>query len=335
MNAALSPDLINAIIMLVVFVAVVLVVLAIAPNLQRRVDISARLSSDAPTSAAQSSDNVSLRTDQTGSIWARIVAEVERRGLSLADTKGDQLTEKLMLAGYDQPFAPRVFVLTRTVLTLALPLLALTIMILLDAWPKPTTLYIVIVGLAAVGLYLPNFLISSKAAERKKEILNGFPDTLDLMLVCVEAGLGIDAAFNRVGSEIARSHPLIARLFALVALELRAGRTRETALRTLAKRTAVPEISAFVTLVIQSDRLGASIAQALRIYAAEMRESRRMRAEEKAHRIPVLLSIPLIVFLLPTMVAVLMLPASIQVKQSMQKADIATKAASNSDDDEE
>jgi tight adherence protein C len=332
MEQLLGADLVTAIIMLMVFAAVVLVVLALAPNFQRRTDISARLSGTAPTNAAPAPNAPSLRTDQTSSIWARIVSEVERRGLSLADTKGDLLTEKLMLAGYDQPFAPRVFVLTRTVLTLALPLIALLLMSLSDKWPKPTTLYFLIVGLAAIGLYLPNFLVSSKAEERKKEILNGFPDTLDLMLVCVEAGLGIDAAFNRVGTEIARSHPLIARLFALVSLELRAGRTREMALRSLAKRTAVPEIGAFVTLVIQSDRLGASISQALKIYAAEMREARRMRAEEKAHRIPVLLAIPLIVFLLPTMVSVLMLPASIQVKQAMQKADIATK---QSDEDEE
>ena len=325
MEQLLGQDLVTAIVMLMVFAAVVLVVLAVAPNFQRRVDISARLSNTAPTSAAPSPDAPSLRTDQTSSVWARIVAEVERRGLSLADTKGDQLTEKLMLAGYDQPFAPRVFVLTRTVLTLAMPLLALLVMSVLEKWPQPTTLYFTIVALAAIGLYLPNFLVSSRAAERKKEILNGFPDTLDLMLVCVEAGLGLDAAFSRVGTEISRSHPLIARLFALVSLELRAGRTRETALRTLAKRTAVPEIGAFVTLVIQSDRLGASIAQALKIYATEMREARRMRAEEKAMRIPVLLSIPLIVFLLPTMVSVLMLPASIQVKQAMQKADIAQK----------
>ncbi len=317
-----TESLVNGFIMLTVFAAVVLVVMAVAPMLQRRVDIKARLSGAAPTSAAAPAASAqSLRTDQTASIWARLVAEVERRGLSLSDTKGDQLTEKLMLAGYDQPFAPRVFVLTRTVLTLALPILALLIMVLFDAFPSAATLYLTIVALAGIGLYLPNFLVNSAAEERKKEILNGFPDTLDLMLVCVEAGLGIDAAFSRVGTEISRSHPLIARLFALVSLELRAGRTRETALRTLAKRTAVPEISAFVTLVVQSDRLGASISQALRIYAGEMRESRRMRAEEKAHRIPVLLSIPLICFLLPTMVAVLMLPASIQVKQSMQKID--------------
>ncbi len=314
-----QADLINLAIYGIVFLAVVLVVVAVAPLLRRRVNIIERLSapvaSDRPTM-----QSVSLRTDDTGSVWARLVAEVEKRGLSLSDSKGDKLAESLMLAGYDQPYAPRVFVLTRTVLTLALPIGALLIMFFLDKFPSASTLYMVIVGLAAAGLYLPNFIVNSNATERKKEILNGFPDTLDLMLVCVEAGLGIDATFSRVGTEISRSHPLIARLFAVVSLELRAGKTREEALRSLARRTAVPEISAFVTLVIQSDRLGASISQALKIYADEMREARKMRAEERAHRIPVLLSIPLICFLLPCMVAVLMLPASIQVKQSMQKA---------------
>lgn len=330
-----DTDIINLVIMVVVFAAVVLVVMAVAPYLQRRVNIAERLAgpSQSAADAAPKQGAQSLRTDQTTSVWARLVAEVEKRGLSLSDTKSDQITEKLMLAGYDQPYAPRVFVLTRTVLTLALPILAVLIMSLLDKWPSASTLYMTIVGLAAIGLYFPNFMISSKAGERKKEILNGFPDTLDLMLVCVEAGLGLDATFSRVGTEISRSHPLIARLFAIVSLELRAGRTREVALRSLARRTAVPEIGAFVTLVIQSDRLGASISQALKIYADEMREARRMRAEEKAMRIPVLLSIPLVCFLLPTMVAVLMLPASIQVKQALAKADVEKQKSSDNADD--
>lgn len=330
-----DTDIVNLVIMLVVFVVVVLIVMAVAPMFQRRVNISERLAGPSPRDAqlpGKPSDAMSLRTDQTASVWAKLVTEVERRGLSLADTNGAQLAEKLMLAGYDQPFAARVFVLTRTVLTLALPLLAVIGMLLLDKWPTPGTLYITLVVLAAVGLYLPNFIVSSNAAERKKLILNGFPDTLDLMLVCVEAGLGIDASFNRVGTEIARSHPLIARLFAIVSLELRAGRTREMALRSLARRTAVPEIGAFVTLVIQSDRLGASISQALKIYAGEMREARKMRAEEKAHRIPVLLSIPLICFLLPTMVAVLMLPAGIQIKQALTKANIENEKAESDEE---
>ncbi len=319
-----SDTLVNGLVLVLVFAAVALAVAAIAPMLQRRVNITERLAGKMPTAPRKSQpaqDAVSLRTDQTGSVWAKIVAEVERRGLSLADSKAESLAEKLMLAGYEQPFAPRVFVLTRTVLTLAVPLFALLIMSLANEWPSPANLYLIVVGLAAVGLYLPNFIVNSKTSERQKEVLNGFPDTLDLMLVCVEAGLGLDAAFSRVGTEISRSHPLIANLFAVVSLELRAGRSREEALRSLARRTAVPEIGAFVTLIIQSDRLGASIAQALKIYATEMREARRMRAEEKAMRIPVLLAVPLVTCLLPTMVSVLMLPAAISIRVSMEKVD--------------
>jgi tight adherence protein C len=310
----MSPTMVSVLVMAMVFAAVVLVVMAMAPMFTRKLDLDARLSGK-QVAEARSAGN-SLRTDQSASLWAKLVMEVERRGLSLTDTKGDALAEKLMLAGYDQPYAVRAFVLLRTVLTITLPLLALLLMAITSTWPSPVKMYMILSGLAVAGLYLPNIIIGSRADNRRQEILNGFPDTLDLMLVCVEAGLGIDAAFSRVGNEIVTSHPLLARLFATVSLELRAGRTREMALRTLARRTAIPEIGAFVTLIIQSDKLGASVGLALKIYANEMREARRMRAEEKAHRIPVLLSIPLVVFLLPTMLAVLMLPPIIQMKNA-------------------
>lgn len=301
-----------------VFIAVVLVVLAVAPMLTRGIDLKARLSTAAPV---PTSSGPSLRTDQAQSVWGRLIAEIERRGLSLTDTKGDVLAERLMLAGYEQPFAVRAFVLARTVLTIALPAGVIAFMAGTHSWPDPTRTYIVLLLAAVAGLYLPNMVISSRASERRKTIINSFPDTLDLMLVCIEAGLGIDATFNRVGTEISQSHPLLAQLFAAVSLELRAGRSREQALRTLARKSGVPEVGAFVTLIIQSDKLGASIGQALRVYAAEMREGRRMRAEEKAHRIPVLLSVPLVCFLLPTMVAVLMLPAAIGMKNSMAQTE--------------
>ena len=308
-------SMMTALVMAMVFGAVVLVVLAAAPLFNRRLDLSARLSNTVPLESR--SGGGGLRTDNSASLWARLVMEVERRGLSLTDTKGDVLAERLMLAGYDQVWAARAFVLIRTVLTITLPLLILLIIAVTNSWPSPIKLYSVMAVAAVAGLYVPNTIVNSRASNRRNAILNGFPDTLDLMLVCVEAGLGIDAAFSRVGTEIVGSHPLLARLFATVSLELRAGRTREMALRTLARRTAIPEIGAFVTLIVQSDKLGASISQALKIYAAEMRESRRMRAEEKAHRIPVLLSIPLVVFLLPTMLSVLMLPPVIKMKNAM------------------
>src|SRR3546814_7267061 len=109
---------------------------------------------------------------------------------------------------------------------------------------------------------------------------------LDLMLVCVEAGLGIDAAFRRVGKEIVHSHPLLAEQLAAVTLELRAGRGREDALRRMADRAGIAEIRAFATLIIQSEKLGSSIAQTLRIYAGEMRERRKLRAEERRSEEP-------------------------------------------------
>jgi len=311
----MPSGLISWTILTLLFFAVVLIVMAAAPLFARRLDLSARLAGPTPAKTGPSGSN--LRTDQTASLWAKLITEIERRGLSLNDSRGDVLAEKLMLAGYDQSWAARAFVLIRTTLTIALPAVALLVIGLLGAWPTPLKLYGILAGAAVLGLYLPNIIVSSKADNRRQEILNGFPDTLDLMLVCVEAGLGIDAAFSRVGTEIVTSHPLLAHLFANVSLELRAGKSREMALRTLARRTAIPEIAAFTTLIIQSDKLGASIAQALKVYAGEMREARRMRAEEKAHRIPVLLSVPLVVFLLPSMMSVLAIPPIINMKNVM------------------
>lgn len=316
----LNDDLVNWIVLGLVFVAVVLVVMALAPLVLARTDIKARLAAQGGA-AADASGPGSIRNDLATTVWARLVQEVERRGMSLTDSTSDKLAEKLALAGFDQSYAPRAFTLARAVCTLALPSFVLLVVAASGNWPSPGKLYMIVIGSALFGLYLPGIIVNSRAENRAKEILNGFPDTLDLMLVCLEAGLGIDAAFNRVGAEVTSSHPLLARLFAQVSLELRAGRSREVALRMLARKSGVPEITAFTTLIIQSDRLGASVAQALRIYAAEMREQRRMRAEEKAHRIPVLLSIPLVCFMLPTMVAVLMLPAAIGMKKQMAAAD--------------
>ncbi|MCU0890695.1 MAG: type II secretion system F family protein [Sandarakinorhabdus sp.] len=315
----ISTNLANLVVMGLVFVAVVLVVLALAPALIGRVGIKDRLAAQGGGAAIDAPG--SIRADQGNSMWARLLAEIESRGLNLTDEASNKMAEKLALAGFDQPYAQRAYTLARAAGTLGLPALVLTFMSLTGAWPNVTKLYMILLGSLMLGLYLPAIIVSSRADTRAKEILNGFPDTLDLLLVCLEAGLGIDAAFSRVGSEIVGSHPLLAKLFGQVSLELRAGRSREDALRLLARKSGVSEITAFTTLIIQSDKLGASVAQALRIYAAELREQRRMRAEEKAHRIPVLLSIPLVCFMLPTMIAVLMLPAGINMKNQMASVD--------------
>ncbi len=312
----MTAELLLSLVLGLIFGAVVIAIMGIAAVLDRRVDLRRRLNSGGVSTGP--ADDATLRMDQTSAWWARAVAAVERYGISLDRPATDPQREKLQQAGYLHPAALRFFELLRVVLTLALPLLAVAVTLLLtDSSLSSAKLFMLIGGSALAGCFLPNIYIGHRRSKRREEILNGFPDTLDLMLVCIDAGLGIDACFKRVGAEIVRSHPLLAEQFAMVALEMRAGSGREDALRGLARRTAIPEISAFVTLLVQAQRLGSSIAQAMRIYAVEMRENRRMRAEEKAHQIPVLLSIPLVVFMLPTMMSVLMLPGAIMVMHNV------------------
>lgn len=259
----------------------------------------------------------SLRAERIESAWLKLVNMIENRGLSLVDTKDVALREKLVAAGYPQPHAPRVYTLVRLVLVIGLPILIITFNWLTGSSPGIVKLYFTLVLAAAAGLYFPALYIRARADRRRQTLVNAFPDALDLMLVCVEAGLGLEAAFSRVGMEMMTSHPLLAEQFGAVVLELRAGRSHEDALRRMADRAGVDDIRAFATLLIQSTKLGSSIAQTLRTYSSEMREKRRLRAEERAHRLPVLISIPLVTCMLPTMIGVLMLPAAIRVVRAL------------------
>ena len=262
----------------------------------------------------------SLRSERLESAWLKLVDSIEKSGLSLVDTKDAALRQKLIAAGYSASYAPRVYTLIRLTLVIMLPILMLTMFWLFGSTPSILKLYFMLVIAAAMGLYMPSLFIRARADRRQQALINAFPDALDLMLVCVEAGLGLEAAFARVGMEITSSHPLLAEQYGAVVLELRAGRSHEDALRRMADRAGADDIRAFATLLIQSTKLGSSIAQTLRVYSAEMREKRRLRAEERAHRLPVLISIPLVACMLPTMIGVLMLPAVIRVVRAIMPA---------------
>lgn len=272
---------------------------------RRQLDTLGRRTLDArmPVSLRRSSDDA----------WSRLADRIEKAGLNLADTKGDALRDLMVSAGFESPAAPRVYTLSRLVLVVALPLAVIAPLLLGGSEMGYLKLYLLGAILALAGLYLPNIYVRSRAAGRRRDILNGFPDSLDLMLVCIEAGLGLEAAMDRVGREMVASHPAVSQLLVTATLHLRAGASREMALRNMAERARLDEIASFATMLIQSDRLGTSIGSTLRVYAAEMREKRRLRAEERAHRIPVLISVPLVACLLPTMIGTLMLPAAIRV----------------------
>jgi tight adherence protein C len=289
----------------------------VASAIGRRQVMRQRLVGDGDPVSLRSDLPDALRVRDTSGAWIKLVNAVERAGVSLVDTKDQILRTKLIAAGYKAPHAPRVYTLIRLMLVIGLPLALFAWISLSGSSPSIIRLYFTLIVAAAAGLYVPALFISAKAGRRQETMINSFPDALDLMLVCVEAGLGIEAAFARVGQEMTASHPLLAEQLGLVVLELRAGRSREDALRRMADRSGADEIRAFATLLIQSTKLGSSIAQTLRVYATEMRERRRMRAEEKAHRLPVLLSIPLVACMLPVMIGVLMLPAAIRVVRTI------------------
>lgn len=293
------------------FAATVFIVFWIARLASGRIETKATIREIAGGGLA-SGDGPSLREQRT-SAWIDLAERIEKSGLSLSDTKDDILRQRLIAAGYTSPAAPKIFTLVRLVLIFVLPLLY-WLASRSAAEPKSfTTMAFYCLTLAALGLYLPNLFVRAKADRRREEITNGFPDCLDLMLVCVEAGLGLEAAMDRVGREMVNSHPLVADILSKVTLELRAGARRDEALRRMGETAGVAEIRSFATLLIQSDKLGTSIADTLRIYAAEMREKRRLRAEEKAHRLPVLISIPLVLCMLPVMVGVLMIPGMVRI----------------------
>lgn len=297
----------------IIFLVVMMVVVLVNSIVMNRAAVRRRLDSIAETGAAALIQGGSLRTQKSNSAWAKLVDHIEKQGISLVDTNQDSLRAKMIAAGYTSKEAPRIFTLIRLVTTLLFPAVLVISSLLSSEPPSLMKLYFFGAALAVMGLYFPNLFISAKIARRREAIVNGFPDALDLMLVCVEAGLGLEAAFDRVGREMSLPQPLVADMLGAVVLEMRAGRAREEALRRMADRIQVDEIRAFSTLLIQSEKLGSSIGQTLRVYASEMREKRRLRAEEKAHRLPVLLSIPLVTCMLPVMIGVLMLPAVIRI----------------------
>lgn len=306
---ATSSPAIRILLLIVVFALVAGLIMLIVSSFDARRRASkqiARLN----TVAAGAPENRLVR-DIEDNRWDRIADAIERTGIDLTDKSNLKLEKQLKQAGYRSSSAPRIYTLVRMAMIFILPGLYLLSVYFSPDKPEMLRMYVISAILAALGLYLPTLYIRGKADRRKAEIVNGFPDALDLILVSVEAGLGLESALDRVGREMVRSHRLISELLIECTLMMRAGAPRDLALRQLAESSAVDEIRSFSTLLIQSDKLGTSIASTLRVYAAEMREARRMRAEERAHRIPVMISIPLVACMLPVMVGVLALPAII------------------------
>ncbi len=251
--------------------------------------------------------------------WVERVVKVTRPLAKLSRPKegweDSPIRIRFMNAGWRSPSAPYIFYGTKTILALSFPLLAL-LLGGMSASDGSQLMFIVVVCSYA-GYYLPNLVLKRKINERQREIFESFPDALDLLVICVEAGLGLDAAIAKVAAEIRLKSEVLSEELQMVQLELRTGFTKEHALRNFALRSGVEDIDLLVAMLIQSDRFGTSVGDSLRIHSENLRIKRRQRAEEAAAKVSLKLLFPLIFFIFPTLMVILIGPAILQIYRNL------------------
>ncbi len=229
---------------------------------------------------------------------------------------------KLLQAGYRSKNAVRMYHFSQFALGVGFLIVGVGVAIYLNATSDPSTqkMMLTILGPAVVGYMAPKYWITKRLQERQEEIVNGFPDSLDMMLVCVEAGQSLDQSIIRVSKEIRAGFPSLADEYEMVAHEMKAGKDRVTVLRDMSERCGVPDVSSFVTVLIQSASFGTSIAEALRVYAAEMRDKRVMRAEEKANTLPTKMTLATMMLTVPPLLIIMIGPSIYEIYTTLAEA---------------
>ena len=268
--------------------------------------------------------------DAQASVWqraeARLLAALLWLGpwtAGLSGGEGDTpsvLRLRFGLAGWRSGVALQLYFISKTLLTVLMP--ALTWLVLIaQGWPdNPMLRLALVIAAAALGYYLPDAVLRLRIQRRQLALLHAFPDALDLLRLCVQAGLGLDAAIERVGREMRHARPVLSEEFALTGLALRAGSSRAEALRNLSQRVGLKDIDALVTMLIQADRFGTSVSESLAVYADSLRTQRRLRAEEAAAKLPVKLLIPLVFCVFPSLLTVLLGPVVVTLVRELVKA---------------
>lgn len=275
----------------------------------------------APGRAKQRLDAVAADAELGGAAtqpqWSQTIVNVAGKfaKLSLPSEGWEEspLRLRFLHAGLRGDTPVMVYFAAKTFLAILLPVIAYFYIMLGGTKFGTNAMLLILLSACAMGYYLPNVLLSRLVFIRQREIFETFPDAADLLLVCVEAGLGLDAAFVKVAEEMRRKSQALAEELHLVNLELRAGGSRDKALRNLALRTGVEEVNTFATMLIQADRFGTSIGESLRVFSDELRTKRQMRAEEAAAKIPLKLLFPMVFCIFPSLLLVLLGPAFIQI----------------------
>ncbi len=259
------------------------------------------------------SELVALRADGDDGSLSGLAEYLEPK----SEEEMSEIRTLLRSAGYRGAAAVRQFYFARAGLAIALLFVGVVTTFLIPEDPDLIFSAMISGIMALMGYFLPTYWIRRRIETRKQEITNAFPDAMDMILVCIEGGQSLDQAMARVGEEMATSAGPLAQEFALVTHEFRAGKDRILVLRDFAARCAVSDVSSFVTVLIQSTAFGTSIAQALRVYAAEMRDKRLMRAEEKANVLPTKLTLGTMMFTVPPLILILVGPSFIMILRAL------------------
>jgi tight adherence protein C len=238
-------------------------------------------------------------------------AEPLNKIVPISAVEAAKLEKQLMHAGFASPDAAMAYRAIQLLSFISLPTTVVTVCFVLS-WSFNNTLMLGALA-AGLGFYIPRLILHNKISARQRRITWALADALDLMVIAVEAGLGLNAALNRVGEELKELHPDMHHELELVNLEIRVGRSREEALRNLTERTGVDDIRSFVALLIQADRFGSSIAKAVRVFADSLRTKRRQRAEQASAKAALKLLIPLTLFLFPVIVTTILAPSALNL----------------------
>lgn len=294
-----------------IFASIVLFALAIA-GLIRRDPAERRFRGAAGGAGASVGESASIVHEDRRSPALKLIEPFQR---AIAQSDPNQVSaakQRLIEAGFYRPSAIEIYFTMRIVLGIGFAALAGLYIYFLNPQFSNNLALFVVVGAAAIGYYLPVMVVSSKLNGRRKEFKLGMPDALDMMLVGVEAGLSLPAAMQHIVDEFVDTHPIVSEQFQIVVLEFQAGKSRAEALRGMAGRMNLPETRTLATMIVQSETLGTSLAQTLRVMADELRNQRMLDAEKRASELPVMMSFPLVLCIFPALMAVALVPAMLQ-----------------------
>ena len=249
----------------------------------------------------------------TSSSWREIIlTSVAHRLRILQTSQISNVASRLEPAGFRTRNAIIIYLLIKFVAPVFTMLLGITLLYTITSYISSLG-FVIIISVVFISFFAPNLFISNTIARRQQKIQQSLPDSLDLLVICAEAGLTLDAALHRVVNELADSAPEIADELAVTSVELSFLPERRIALQNLARRVNLPTVRGVVTTLIQAERYGTPLAHSLRVLSAEFREQRMLRAEEKAGRLPAILTIPMIIFILPALFVILIGPALINI----------------------